>query len=191
MPSSRRDQLIDTAVELFCRHGFHATGIERILAESGVAKMTLYKHFRSKDELILAALRRRDESFRNGFMRSVERRGTTPRSRLRAIFGALEEWFTGADFHGCMFINASAEFARRDDPIHAAAAENKRLITAYVRGLCKAAAANDPGELAHQLVLLMEGATVMAHVAGELDSASRAAAAADILLAHALPAPVG
>ncbi len=191
MPSSRRDRLIDTAVELFCRNGFHATGIERILAESGVAKMTLYKHFRSKDELILAALRRRDESFRNGFMRAVERRGTTPRSRLRAIFGALEEWITGADFQGCMFINASAEFARRDDPIHAFAAENKRLITAYVRDLCEAAGADDAGELAHQLVLLMEGVTVMAHVAGELDSARRAAAAADILLAHALPAPVG
>ncbi|MEE8533082.1 MAG: helix-turn-helix domain-containing protein, partial [Alphaproteobacteria bacterium] len=61
MASSRRDHLVDTALALFCRDGFHATGIDRILAESGVAKMTLYKHFKSKDELILAALRRRDE----------------------------------------------------------------------------------------------------------------------------------
>ena len=86
MASRRRDHLVDIALDLFSRDGFHATGIDKILAESGVAKMTLYKHFRSKDELILAALRRRDERFRNWFMRTVERRADTPRERLLAMF---------------------------------------------------------------------------------------------------------
>ena len=84
MAPSRRDHLVDTALELFIRDGFHATGIDKILAESGVAKMTLYKHFKSKDELILSALRRRDERFRNWFMRAVESRAQAPRQRLLA-----------------------------------------------------------------------------------------------------------
>ena len=78
MASGKRDHLIDTALGLFSRYGYHAMGIDRILAESGVAKMTLYNHFKSKDELILAVLRRRDERFRNWFMRTVERRAKAP-----------------------------------------------------------------------------------------------------------------
>ncbi len=187
MPSSRRDHLVDTALTLFCRDGFHATGIDRIVAESGVAKMTLYKHFRSKDELILATLRRRDERFRNWFMRAVERRTDEPRGRLTAIFDALEEWFGGNDFTGCMFINASAEFARSDDPIHAAAAEHKRLMLAYVRGLAEAAGADDADALAHGLTLLAEGAIVMAYVAGDRRAARHAKAAARTLVEAALP----
>lgn len=187
MASSRREHLVDTALALFCRDGFRATGIDRILAESGVAKMTLYKHFRSKDELILAALRRRDEDFRNWLVRAVEERATSPRERLAAIFDALAEWFAGDDFSGCMFINAAAEFGRPGDPIHALAGEHKRLILTYVRGLTEAAGADDPDTLAGSLLLLVEGAIVMAHVAGDKDAAGRARQAAEILIAAALP----
>ena len=112
MALSRRDHLVETAAELFRRNGYHATGIDRILAESGCAKMTLYKHFRSKDELILAALRRRDEQFRNALMRAVERRAESPRGRLLAVFERLGELIAEPDFSGCMFVNA----AGRSDP---------------------------------------------------------------------------
>ena len=185
MASARRDHLVDTALRLFCENGFHATGIDRILAAAGVAKMTLYKHFKSKDELILATLRRRDEQFRNWFMRAVERRAKTPRARLRAIFDVLEDWFRGESFTGCTFINASAEFADHDDPIHAAAAEHKRLVQAYVRDLAAAAGAADPDALAGELMLLMEGAIVLAHVAGQTDAAGQAGRTADKLLDQA------
>ena len=185
MPSARRDQLIDTALDLFYRHGFHATGIDKILARSGVAKMTLYKHFKSKDELILAALRRRDENFRNWFMRAVERAASTPRERLLAIFDVLGEWTGGPDFSGCMFINASAEFAEQDNPIHAASAEHKRLVLAYVRELAAAAGATEPAALAEGLMLLLEGAIVMAHVAGQRDAAVQAKRAGAALLRDA------
>src|SRR5258708_34708744 len=104
--SARREELVDRALELFYRHGFHATGIDRILAEAGVAKMTLYKHFKSKDELILAALTRRDEKFRTWFMREVERRGRTPRERLLVVFDILAAWVQSRQFRGCMFVNA-------------------------------------------------------------------------------------
>ncbi len=185
MTSAKREHLIDTALEVFYRHGFHATGVDRIIAESGVARMTLYKHFKSKDDLILAALRRRDERFRNWFARAVERRADTPRARLLAIFDALEEWFASKSFSGCMFINASAEFADPDDPVHRTAAEHKNLMLRHVRELAEAAGAADPEQLAHGVMLLMEGAIVMRYVAGEKTAAAHAKTAAETLLRQA------
>ena len=185
MASGKRDLLVDTALDLFYRDGFHATGVDKILKKAGVARMTLYNHFKSKDELILAALRRRDEKFRNNFMRTVERLVKTPRDRLLAIFDVLEKWFSGKDFYGCMFINASAEYARHDDPIHMAAGEHKNLILNYVRELTKSAGATEPDALADGLMLLMEGAIVMAYVADDPNAAANAKKAAESLIQQA------
>lgn len=183
MRPSRRAELVETALDLFCREGFHATGIDRILADCGCAKMTLYNNFKSKEELILAALRLRDERFRNWFMRAVEKRAKTPRQRLLAVFDALAEWFRDASFNGCMFINASAEFKNADDPIHVAAAEHKRLLEAYLLDLAKAAGLKKPERVARQLMLLVSGATVMAHVTGDKAAARQAKEVAEALLA--------
>jgi len=185
MASAKREHLIDTALEIFYRDGFHATGVDRIIAESGVARMTLYKHFKSKDDLILAALRRRDERFRNWFSRAVERQGETPGARLLAIFDALDEWFSSKGFSGCMFINASAEFADPANPVHRTAAEHKNLMLRHVRELAEAAGAADPDQLAHGLMLLMEGAIVMRYVAGDKKAAAHAKTAAETLLRDA------
>jgi AcrR family transcriptional regulator len=184
--ATRRDQLIDTALALFARAGYHATGIDRILSEAGVAKMTLYNHFRSKDELILAALHRRDERFRNWFMRGVERRAESPRARLFAIFEVLDEWVRSRDFTGCMFINASAEFADPDHPVHRACAEHKALMRDYLVGLARAAGADRAEALADGLGLLLEGAIVAAHTAGDREAAVKARAAAGPLVEHHL-----
>ena len=118
MARDKREQLVETALELFSREGFHSTGIDRILAEAGVAKMTLYHHFRSKDELILAALRLRDERFRNEFMRRVERSSGDAAGRLTGIFEVLDGMFDAAASRGCTFINACAEYGDRDSAIH-------------------------------------------------------------------------
>ena len=188
MPSSRRDHLVETAQRLFYAGGYHATGIDKVLAEAGVAKMTLYKYFKSKDELILAALRRRDETFRNWFMRGVERRAAAPRDRLLAAFDILAEWFVQPEFSGCMFVKASAEYGAKDDPIHAAAAEHKRLVAAYLSELAAAAGAEDPAELAQDIMLLMEGAMVMAQFVDGAETARRARRVAVALLDSRLPA---
>src|SRR5918995_3803391 len=185
MATSPRERLIDTAVELFYRHGYHATGIGRILEESGVAKMTLYKHFHSKDELILAALRRRDERFRNDVMRELAARTDDPAERLVLLFDILDDWFSQPDFSGCMFINAAAEYADPDEPIHAAAAEHKRLFANYLRSQAGAAGADDPNALAERLVLLMEGAIATAHVSGPGHAAARARGVAELLVRQA------
>ena len=163
MVSTKRDKLVVTALELFARDGFHATGLNRILGDPGAAPMTPYNHFKSKDELILAVLHRRDEQFRNDFMRDVERRADTPRDRLLALFDVLGDWFAGRGFTGCMFINASAEYTDPADPIHAAAAEHKRLVCDYVRELATAAGAADPDPLAPPPMPLMAGSIGLPH----------------------------
>lgn len=185
MAMAKRDHLIDTALGLFSRDGYHAVGIDRILAEAGVAKMTLYNHFKSKDELILAVLRRRDEEFRHWFAREVEKHGETPRERLSAIFDALDVWFRSPSFYGCMFIGASGEFADSDTAIRRACVEHKRLTLDYYRNLAEAAGADDAAGLAGQILLLVEGATVAAHTAGQIDAAQKAKATAEILISAA------
>jgi AcrR family transcriptional regulator len=185
MPSTKREQLVDTAIDLFYRDGFHATGIDKILAESGVAKMTLYKHFKSKDELILAALRKRDEIFRNQFMQDVESRAKKPRERLLAMFDTLEDWFADKDFSGCIFINAAAEYPEMDNPIHTTCAENKRLLVKYVIELAEQAGAKDANLLGNGLSLLIEGAVIMYYVGNQKNAAKQAKASAQLLMQSA------
>lgn len=191
--SDRRDHLVETALRLFRRHGFHATGIDTILAESGVAKMTLYKHFRTKDDLIVAALRHRDAAWVDWFRRTVETSAGTPRQRLLAVFDALDRWFrcdgTGEEqFCGCAFINVAGEYADPKHAIHVVAAEHKRRVTAYLTDLARAAGAADPVALGRHLSLLAEGAIVQAHVAGDLHAARHAKKAAELLIAASTPA---
>ena len=105
MASSKRDQLINTAQELFYREGYHATGIDRILAESGVAKMTLYKHFRSKDELIQAVLQSREQSVLGQL--AALRASAPAREAVLQVFEGLHAWVNQADFCGCSFIKST------------------------------------------------------------------------------------
>ena len=103
--SPRREHLINTAIELFREHGYHATGIDRIIEKAGVSKKTLYTHFRSKEELLIAALRQYDGLFRNNFMRQVDRLAKTPQERLLTIFDVAETWFTQKKNFVSMIIN--------------------------------------------------------------------------------------
>jgi AcrR family transcriptional regulator len=186
MAESRRDQLIDTALDLFNRNGYHATGIDRILSEAGVAKMTLYKHFGSKDALIQAALARRDERWRAWFRDAVARRAATPRRRLLAVFDALEEWFARPDFHGCLFVRAAGEYPGLDDPIHAGAAAHQRLVLAELRDLAAAAGAPRPARLAREIMLLALGAIIATQVNGPVAAGRAAQQAAAVLIEAAL-----
>ena len=156
MPS-KADQLIEAATELFDERGYHATGIDAILERAGVAKMTLYKHFGSKDDLILAALRRAGERGRAEMFAALERVATTPRERMLAVFDFAERWVTSGSFHGCVFIRASGEFTDGSGPVRDACREHGELITRYLAGLAVQAGAADPGSLASQLVILFQG----------------------------------
>ncbi|MDA0339919.1 MAG: TetR/AcrR family transcriptional regulator [Proteobacteria bacterium] len=186
MAISKRDHLVDTALNLFYENGFHATGIDTILREAGVAKMTLYNHFKSKDELIVAALDLRDTRFREWFVARVEAMADTPRDKLLAMFDALEEWFETDAFNGCIFINAAAEYGKCDDPVHESAALHKRLVFDYIVDVAKASGTIDPRGLAQQLLLLQEGAIVVAHVLDAPIAARQAKRAAEALIDHSL-----
>ena len=166
--TTRRDHLVDTAMRLFCKHGFRATGIDTVLAESGVAKKTLYNHFRSKDELIIATLQKRDQDFmefaRAGVTKFAPEQSGDPRmARILALFDAIHDWARGDDFNGCTFINASAEFPRRDDPIHVACMNHKKLVSQFVEELISELSLENSQQVAKQLTLLIEGSIVMAH----------------------------
>ena len=178
----KRNQLIETALRLFSQYGFHAVGIDRVVEEAGITKKTLYNHFRSKNELILAALRRNDAEFRNNFVRSVESKGKTSRERLLAIFDVAEEWFLSNTFYGCTFINAIAEFSDRWKPIQHICKEYKQLVTDYIANLARDANAENPEELAERLSLLLEGAIVTAQVSEKTNSAKRAKEIAILLI---------
>lgn len=185
----KREQIIDVALTLFYQEGFHATGVEKIREAANVSKKTLYNHFKSKDELILAVLRRRDELFRNTMMRSVERHGGTAAQQLEALFDATDEWFNSKSFSGCMFINAAAEFGEQNHPCHKLCAEHKRLMHAYVKEIAQKAGAQDSDKLSTQLNLLIEGAIVQAHVCGDKTAAQEAKDMARIFIDLALPQP--
>jgi AcrR family transcriptional regulator len=186
--SARRDHLVETALDLFYKNGFHATGIDTILAESGVAKMTLYKYFKSKDELILAALELRDRRWMGWFREELKRRAKSPEQRPMAVFDALGEWFRMEEFRGCMFINAASEYSGLDGRIGDLAARHKRLVREELREMAEGAGLKHPSALADQLALLVEGAIVMALLEKSPEWASTAKDAARVLIGSAIPA---
>ncbi|PHZ85732.1 TetR/AcrR family transcriptional regulator [Paremcibacter congregatus] len=186
MRPSKRDELVQKALEVFYQNGFHATGMDMLVAETGISKTSMYKHFRTKEDLILATLRLRDEQFRNWLFRRMEELGATPRSQLIAMFDALKEWFAQDAFRGCMFIKASSEYQEENDPIYKQSAEHKRLLYSYICDLAKKAGAPRPEALARSLLLLKEGAIVTAHLRHTANPAMDAKAAAKTLLAEAL-----
>ena len=169
MPPSKRNELIDTAMRVFYRDGFHASGIDKVLQEGGLSRMTLYNHFKSKDELMAAALRRRDEIFRQQMRKFVESATSDPEGRILAVFDFLAQWFSAKDFCGCMFINASAEHADPKSAARRIASEHVREVGAYIESLCEAAGVEDAHGLAGELGLLVCGAIVSAKVVGQVE----------------------
>jgi len=179
---SKREQLIKTAVELFSRNGIHATGIDTIVEHSGVTKKTLYAHFHSKEELVLAALRHYDKQFRDSFLHQVEAKASTPKGRLLAVFDVAENWFKQNNFYGCMFINAVGEHSHPDTRLRHVCHEFKRMMGGFIRELCVKLGVKNPDELADEIALLLEGAIVTAQVSRKPEAARIAKRAAKILL---------
>lgn len=177
-----RERVLQTAYDLFCRHGIRAIGVDRIAAEAGVTKMTLYRHFRSKDELVVAALDLREQLWTSDWLKQgVERRVQTARERLLAIFDLFDEWFRRDDYEGCFFNNSLLEIHDTASPIRIAVAQKRSAIRAFLRGLAQEAGARDPDELAGQLHALVGGA-ILAAQDGDVDAAIRARSVAAMLL---------
>jgi AcrR family transcriptional regulator len=163
---SKRDELIDAAIRLFNQHGYQATGVDRLMEETGIAKTTLYRHFGSKEDLIVAALAKVDEGARDEMRAYVEAASDDPKERILATFGQLDLWIRDPEFRGCPFMAAAAEFGGGADPVSQQVRLHKRLYLAYFEELVRAAKIPEPKLVARQLVMLHEGAIAFAMVMG-------------------------
>jgi AcrR family transcriptional regulator len=182
--SEARQRILETADRLFYQDGIRAVGIDRIIAEAGVAKMSLYKHFSSKDDLILAVLKYREEGVLEFFRSAMERHGKKAKNPLRAFFAALKEWFEAPGFRGCAFQNAAVELA---DPAHAGTEfvrGHKQRFGEFLRGLVEESVGKTAAKVAPAVALLVEGAIVTAVIQGTPDAAYVARDAALKLVAE-------
>jgi AcrR family transcriptional regulator len=184
--SLARERILDTAYQLFCRGGIQSVGVDLIVSEAGVAKTTLYHHFRSKDDLVVAALARRSERWTRGWLIvEAERRAKTPGARLLAVFDAFDDWFRRADYEGCLFANTLIERHDRDGPVGAAASAGLAEVRAYLSSLALEAGVDDPDAFAVVWQALLLG-SIVAAVEGNRGVAVQTRHAAALLLESAL-----
>ena len=178
---SARDRILDTASELFYRDGYHAVGIDTIVERSRVAKMTLYRHFPSKDDLIAAYLERANDEFLEWLEGEIEA-VDDPKAKLVRAFEATAKLTASPKCLGCTFQAAASEFPELDHPGHRVAMAHKRHALARLAELARLAGLRDPNGLASQLLLLMDGAWVAARMFGPDNHARSVAAAARALI---------
>jgi AcrR family transcriptional regulator len=180
-----RERLLTAAYELFSTRGVQAVGIDTIIQRSGVARQTMYRNFDSKQDLVLAFLRRREQLWtRDWLQNTVERAAVDPGTRLLAIFDAFDRWFHEPGFEGCSFINVMLEHPDPEHPVHRACAAHLAQIRRYVAELAREAGIADPEPFARDWHLLMKG-SIVAAAEGDLDAAKRARRLGEQLLVGA------
>jgi AcrR family transcriptional regulator len=176
-----RERVLEVAGELFYREGVRAVGIDTIIARSGVAKMSLYRNFASKDELIVAYLEERDRQFFSRWDRAVGEEGLDPRVRLMGLVSATIERVRRPEYRGCPFLNTSAEFPDAAHPARAAIEAHRREVRERLLGLCRGLDGRRAETLTTQLIVLMDGVYASG---GSLEDTSGASlmAAAEVLI---------
>ena len=189
-PKTGRERLVAAAVDLFYRNGFGAVGIDQVIASAGVTKTTFYKHFESKDDLMVAAVQRRDEWESQAWGRAIQERvGDDPVAQLLGMFDVMDLWFNLPDFRGCMFLNTAMEFPNPHDPVHQAAAAYKRRTRDFWRDQAKRAGA-EPAmaeTFADCYAALVEGALILRQTQGRNDAARAIRPAVEQLIRTYLP----
>jgi AcrR family transcriptional regulator len=162
--SDVRDRVLETASSLFYRHGVRAVGVDLVVLEAGVAKTSLYRHFRTKDDLIAAFLEREDADFWRGWDQVADRHADDPAAELDAHLDWIGARVGRPNYRGCPQLNVAAEFPDADHPARKVAAAHKRELRRRLRGIAERLGASRPDELAGQLSLLINGAFVSAQV---------------------------
>jgi AcrR family transcriptional regulator len=179
---SGRERVRRAAYELFSRDGTQAVGVDAVIARAGAAKMTLYRNFPSKDDLILDFLRRREQLWTHEWLEAESRRrGETPRQQLLAIFDVFSEWFGKPDFEGCAFLTTMIEVNDPEHPVHQAAVGHLANIRAYIAELAAGAGIADADAFARKWHILMKGSIMAAHE-GDTAAAARARDMGELLL---------
>lgn len=184
--ASARERVLETAYALFSTRGIRGVGVDEVIAGAGVAKATMYRHFPSKDDLVVAFLAQRELRWTLGWVEAEARsRGGTPEEQLLAIFDLFDEWFRRPDFEGCSFINVLLEMGS-EHPAGRACVEHLENIRGVVRALAEEAGLRDPVTFARSWHILMKGSIVQA-AEGDLEAARRAQAMARLLIAEHHP----
>jgi AcrR family transcriptional regulator len=181
-----RERILDTAFRLFYAHGPRGVGVDTVVAESGVAKTTLYKHFPRKDDLVLAYLDKVDQGWFGQLRAAARAAGDDAREQLVGMFDALSSAARREGYHGCAFINTAAE-SDTDSDVHARTVEHKHVVRAWVTDLARRASAAAPDQLARQLTLLIDGGLSAGVLDADPDTPAAAKAAARTLVDAACP----
>ncbi|MFC4337320.1 TetR/AcrR family transcriptional regulator [Salininema proteolyticum] len=176
-------RILETAAVLFYDNGINSIGVDRIAAESGVTKKTIYDRFGSKDKLIAEYLRRRSEKWKREYVDAAIAEAPGPREAVVAVFDALQSWIGEMGDRGCAMVNARAELADDGHPSRALAEEQKRWLLRRFEGLLAEAGIPEPSEKAAELLLLHEGALVMRHLNALPEGIGTARRAAERLVA--------
>ncbi|QDU60695.1 Transposon Tn10 TetC protein [Planctomycetes bacterium Pan216] len=180
---SARQRILETAQRLFYAEGVRAVGIDRIIAEAGVAKMTLYNHFPSKDDLILAVLEQREVEVDAMFAEAIKRLVNKGRTKLEAFFLALEEWFHNDGFRGCSFINTLVELADREHPASRFSSAHKRRFHELLGQIIAEEHGTEVAqEVTPAIAILVEGAIITAQLEGSANPARVAARASRTMI---------
>lgn len=163
---SAKDKLIETALKLFYRFGINSVGVDRVIEEADVAKMTFFKHFPTKRHLILEFLKIRDERFLQWFQATVAELVPKSESHLHAAISTVEIWFRNPDFRGCAFINTTVETGPEHNQEKEICSDHKKSFACILEDLAKLDGYKNPKEIADHLVLAIDGATIRAQMEG-------------------------
>ena len=188
-PSAARERILAAAFALFYARGIRAVGVDLIIAESGVAKATFYKHFPAKDELVLAYLDKVDGIWTGQLHAAAEAAGPDPADQLVGLFDALGTACRREGYRGCAFINAAAE-AVPGTPVHTRTVAHKQAVLDWLRDLAARAGADDPDTLARTLALLLDGGLADGALAADPEAARAAKLAAGQLVSAVVPRSV-
>lgn len=180
--SGARQQILETASQLFYQKGIQHVGINEVIAESGVAKRTLYRWFPSKDRLIEEVIKYRAAQWIGWFENAVADEGSTPKERLLATFDVLQGWYAEPDFRGCPFINAVLEIADASHPAHQVSINLREAIRTYIMQLAAEAGVRDPESFSQQYLLLIGGASLVATIEGKPTGAQYARQVLSVLI---------
>jgi AcrR family transcriptional regulator len=181
-----RARIVDTAYELFARRGVRDVGVNELISRAGVAKATFYRHFASKDELVLAFLEQRDRVWTADLVvAGARRRGGTPTEQLLAIFDVFGDWFRRDDFEACSFMNILLEMGA-NHPLGRASIDYLARIRGHVKQLAEEAGLRDTEDFSRSLHILMKGSIISA-AEGDTDAAKRAQRMAAALIEQHRP----
>jgi AcrR family transcriptional regulator len=177
-----RERILGTAYDLFSREGVQTVGVDRIVAEAGVAKATLYRHFRSKDALILAVLERREHLWTHGWLEhEIDQRGKTPEAQLLAVFDVFDEWFNRDDYESCLFMKTLLETHDAKSRVRQDAVSRLANVRVVLHRLAEQIGVRDPDNFSWAIQQQMMGSIIAAST-GDTQAAKRARDVASLLL---------